>query len=106
MKPLADPTGLTVRELAQRYRVSPEKVRSWINSGQLAAVNTATNLCGKPRWVVPPENLAAFERRRQGGPAPVAAAPRRRRLVGQIDYFPDEPDAATANSVNPRGVGK
>src|SRR5262245_18072506 len=45
--------GLTVRDVARRYRVSPDKVRAWITSGELRAVNTATALCGRPRWVVP-----------------------------------------------------
>jgi excisionase family DNA binding protein len=42
------PRGLTVREVARRYRVSPDKVRAWIRRGELAAVNTASTLCGKP----------------------------------------------------------
>jgi hypothetical protein len=84
-------TGLTVKDVARRYRVSPEKVRAWIGRGELVAINTAAALCGKPRWVVPPENLVAFERRRQGGPEP-ATPPRRRRPVGEVDYFADIPD--------------
>jgi len=80
--------GLTVRDVAQRYRVGRGKVLSWINRGELAAVNTASALCGKPRWVVSPDALAAFERSRAGGPAP-KPAPKRRRRSGEVDYFPD-----------------
>jgi len=82
--------GLTVREVAHRYRVSAEKVRAWINRGELKAINTAAVLCARPRWVVPPEALAEFEKTRRGGPAP---KPRRRpRQVGAIDYYPGGPD--------------
>ena len=63
-------SGLTVEDAARRYRVSPDKVRGWIALGELKAVNTAARLCGKPRWVIPPEALADFEKPRRGGPAP------------------------------------
>jgi len=78
--------GLTVRDIALRYRVGPDKVRSWIIRGELAAVNTASR--GKPRWVITPESLTAFEGRRAGGPAPKAAR-RPRRRAATIDYFPE-----------------
>src|SRR5437667_12869674 len=61
-------SGLTVRDLARRYRVGADKVRSWIARGELAAINTAATLCGRPRWVVTADTLAEFERRRTGGP--------------------------------------
>jgi hypothetical protein len=79
--------GYTVADVARRYRVSPDKVRAWIDRGELAAVNTSAALCGRPRWVIPPEALAAFERRRAGGSPPKPA--RRRRRPEIIDYFPD-----------------
>ena len=78
--------GLTVREVARRYRVGEDKVRRWIMRGELAAVNTASVLCGKPRWVVMRDALAAFEARRTGGtpkPAP------RRRPSQMIDFYSD-----------------
>ena len=49
--------GLTVLDVAQRYRVSPDKVRTWIKRGELAAINTAAKICGKPRWVITPDAL-------------------------------------------------
>jgi hypothetical protein len=79
--------GLTVAEVARRYRIGKDKVRALIARGELAAVNTATALCGKPRWIVLPDGLAAFERRRQGGPAPTP--PRRRKRMSEVDYYPD-----------------
>jgi hypothetical protein len=81
------PAGLTVREVARRYRVGEDKVRAWIRVGHLAALNTATALCGKPRWVVLPDALAAFEQGRSAGRAPVPA--RRRKRTTAVDYYPD-----------------
>jgi excisionase family DNA binding protein len=78
--------GLTVREVARRYRVSRQKVRAWIMRGELPAINTAAQ-CRRRRWVVTADGLAEFERRRSARPPP-EPAPRRRRTVGQIDYYP------------------
>jgi transposase len=78
--------GLTVRDVARRYRVGEDKVRSWIARGELRAINTAAALCGRPRWVIPVEALAEFERRRAGGPQPKPTRRRRRREA--IDYYP------------------
>jgi hypothetical protein len=81
--------GLTVRDITERYRVGQGKVLGWIARGELRAINTAASLCGKPRWVIPPEALAVFEQRRQGGPPPKPA--RRKRRSALIDYYPDHP---------------
>ena len=80
--------GLTVREVARRYRVGEDKVRAWIRSGELRAINTAAVVCGKCRWVIPPEALSEFERRR--GASPPQPKPRqKRRQQGAIDFYPD-----------------
>src|SRR5262249_13038079 len=81
------PRGFTVRDVARRYRVGEDKVRGWIARGELAAINTATVLCGKPRWVITPDALVLFENRRHGGPPP--KQPRQRRRTDEVDYFPD-----------------
>jgi hypothetical protein len=83
----SDGGGLTVRDVARRYRVSPDKVRAWIRRGDLQAVNTATVLCGRPRWIILPDALAAFERPRDSTPPP--KPPRRRRQPEIVDYYPD-----------------
>lgn len=80
--------GLTPRELARLLRVSPDRVRAWIASGELGALNTAAARCGKPRYVVLPHHLAEFEQRR-GAARPKPAPRRRRRTPEMIDYFPD-----------------
>jgi hypothetical protein len=79
--------GLTVSEVARRYRVGEDKVRGWVRRGELAAINTAAVLCGKPRWVILPEALASFEKRRTSEPPP--APTRRTRKPTWHDFFPD-----------------
>jgi hypothetical protein len=77
---------LTVADVARRYRVGADKVRNWIARGELKAINTAAALCGRPRWVVLPEDLQAFEARRASGPPP-PPAPRQKRTPG-FDFYP------------------
>jgi transposase len=85
----SQPRGRTTREVAAYFRVSEDKVRAWIAKGELAAVNTAAVLCGKPRWVITPDALAEFEQRRAGGPPP-KAPPRKRRRPEVIDFYPGD----------------
>jgi len=85
---MAEPArGRTVRDLSIYYRVSEDKIRRWIASGELRAINTADDPCGKPRWVIPPDAQAEFERRRAAGPPPKPM--RRRRRPAAVDYYPD-----------------
>ncbi len=83
-------TGLTVPELARFLRVGEDTIRGWIRRGELAAINTASPL-GKPRFVVLPHHLVAFEASRQVVPA-AKKATRRRKRTTEIDYYPDYPD--------------
>jgi excisionase family DNA binding protein len=91
LSPPAEPAppascGLTTAEVARRLRVGEDKVRRWIARGELAAVNTASTLCGRPRWVVTVESLIAFEQRRSSGPPPKPL--RRRKRSVDVDYYP------------------
>jgi hypothetical protein len=79
--------GLTVPEVAARYRVSPRKIRAWIRQGALAAVNVGASLAGRPRLVVLPDALAAFERARSATRPP--RPPRRRKRTEMVDYYRD-----------------
>lgn len=82
--------GLTVPELAQRYRCSQDKVRNWIRAGRLPAVNTSSVRCARPRFVVLPEHLAAFEKGIAADTPSAPKSPRRpKRPAGFIDFFPD-----------------
>ena len=51
--------GLTVPEFCRRYRKGEDAVRAMIARGELVAVNVASTLCGKPRWVITPEAIAS-----------------------------------------------
>jgi excisionase family DNA binding protein len=84
----APAAGLTPREVARLLRVSPDRVRRWIERGELAAVNVSDVRGGRPRYVVLPEHLDGFVRGRSAAAPP--KAPRRRRRPGLIDYYPDD----------------
>jgi hypothetical protein len=81
------PYGFTVADLARRYRVGEDKVRSWIKAGELAAINTSATMCGKPRFVVTPDALFAFEQRRSVSPP--KKQQRRKRKAEIVDFYPD-----------------
>jgi hypothetical protein len=83
----ATAVGLTVAEFARRYRIGRDKARAMIARGEVVAVNTASTVCGKPRWIILPEALAAFEkRRRSAGEAP---KPLRIKKSDVVDLYPD-----------------
>jgi excisionase family DNA binding protein len=80
--------GYTTADIARRYRVSEDKVRRWITSGELRAINTSSTRCGRPRYVVTADALAAFEAGRSAAPPP--KPPRRPRLSAVKDYYPGD----------------
>ncbi len=80
--------GLTVEEVAATLRVSPDKIRAWLATGELVGTNTSATLAGRPRWVIAPESLAAFRAKRTSAPLPKQPT-RRRRSSGEVDFFPD-----------------
>ena len=81
------PAGYTTADIARRYRVGEDKVRRWITSGELRAINTSSTRCGRPRYVVSVDALAAFEAGRSAAPPP---KPKRRGCkVALVDYYPD-----------------
>jgi hypothetical protein len=81
--------GLTVADLARRFRVSPDRVRRWIASGQLHAINRRDTRAGRPSYVVTAEALAAFEKHRAAAPS---GRPRRRhrKRTARVDYYPGD----------------
>jgi hypothetical protein len=80
--------GFSVADLARRWRIGPDKIRAFIRRGDLVAVNMAICLAGRPQWRVTPQEVERFEARRASTPAS-KTMPRRRRLEGVIDYYPD-----------------
>ena len=78
---------LTPPEVADQLRVSPDKVLSWIRSGELRAVNVAKRLGGRPRYRVSIEDLAAFMERRAVVPEVKVVRRRRRRDPHVTEFF-------------------
>jgi hypothetical protein len=78
--------GLTVSDVARLFRVRRDRVRLWIERGELKALNTADPLHA-PRFVILPHHLEEFERRRAATPAKPTT--RRKRQQAGKDYFPD-----------------
>jgi excisionase family DNA binding protein len=76
---------LTPPEIAKRYGVDEHKVHHWIQTGELPAVNVATNTGGRPRYRISPSDLAIFELARTVGPQ--VKAVRRRRKDPLIHEF-------------------
>jgi excisionase family DNA binding protein len=77
--------GYTPAELARLLRVNADRVRGWIKSGRLGAVDLGDK--GRPRFVVLPHHVEQFTKARAAGPPPRPA--RRRRQTTQVDYYPD-----------------
>jgi excisionase family DNA binding protein len=77
---------LTPREIAERYRVSEDKIRAWIARGELRAFNVANRQGGRPRWRIHRADLELFEARRTPG-RPVVRAPKRRPRGDVTQYF-------------------
>jgi excisionase family DNA binding protein len=80
--------GYTPRELARVLRISPDRVRAMIQSGELGAISMARTQSGRPRYVILPCHLDAYVRGQQVS-APPRPAPRRRRRTTPVDYYPD-----------------
>jgi transposase len=80
--------GLTPNELAKLLRVSPDRIRGWIRTGQLRALNVASTRSGRPRFIVLPDYLREFEQRQQVS-VPAKPAPKRRRKPAEKDFYPD-----------------
>jgi excisionase family DNA binding protein len=81
--------GLTTAELARLLRVGTDRVRGWIRSGELIAIDTADHRrLARPRFVVLPKDLEAFLKRRAAS-VPPKLPPRRRRRADVVDFYPD-----------------
>jgi excisionase family DNA binding protein len=80
------PRGYTTSDAARLLRVSEDKIRQWLRSGELQGINTAGPRANKPRFVILPEAIQQFAAARSA--ATPKTTQRKRRLV-KVDYFPD-----------------
>lgn len=77
-------TKVTPPQIAEAYGCDVEKIHEWIRSGELRAINAATKLGQRPRYLVDLEDLKAFEDARAVTP-PAPREPRRRKATtGQL----------------------
>lgn len=76
----------TVRDVARFLRVSPDKIRKWIQQGKLKAINTADAMCSRPRYVILPHHIAEFETVRHAGPNGKKVPQKKR--SDRTDYYP------------------
>jgi hypothetical protein len=79
--------GYTVADLCRRWRIGADKVRGFLRRGELVGVNVAATLSGRPQWRITAASVERFERVRSSAPPP--EAPRRRRRLAMVDYYPD-----------------
>ena len=78
---------ITPPQLARAWGISTDKVLAWVRSGELPALNAATKIGQRPRYLVDLADLEAFEQRRTVIPV---AGPRPRlqkRKGGYIEFF-------------------
>lgn len=80
-------TKFTPPEVAKLLGIGPDKVLAWIRSGELRAVNVATTVKGRPRYVIDQEDLAAFLEARSVKPKPKVRTRRRRAPTAVTEYF-------------------
>ena len=82
----SQPTVWSPPQLAARWKISPEKVIGWIRTGQLKAINLATDTNGRPRYRITAESVEAFENARcvQASPKPIR---RKRRTTSDVIEF-------------------
>lgn len=81
------PASLTPPAYARLRGIDPDKVRAWIASGELRALNVATRRGGKPRFVIPREAVEAFEAARSTTPTPKPKRQRPQAARGIIQFF-------------------
>ena len=82
-------TKLTPSEVAKAWGVSPDKILNWIRSGELRAINVASNRSGRPRYRIDVNDLKDFENRREvfSSPKPPPRRQRSPRDDDVIEFF-------------------
>lgn len=81
----------TPPELAKHLGVSADKVRGWIQRGELPATNVASRPRGRPRYVVLKADLEIFQAKRsETPPPPVSHRQRRKPADDVIEFFPED----------------
>ncbi len=82
-----DKAWFTPPELARYWGVSPDKIRNWIRSGELEAVNQVARQGGRPRYRISREAVEKFEARRSVQVVPARPRRRPKKSDDVIEYF-------------------
>ena len=82
---MSSPTYRTPPEIAKELRIRPDKVLTWIRSGELAAIDVSETAGGRPRWRISEADLQDFLKRRRATPPPKQT--RQRRAKPAKSYF-------------------
>ena len=77
---------ITPPELAKRWGVASHKILSWIDSGELRALNVASLRTGRPRWRIDEQEIARFELARASATAKQPRV-RRKAPAGVKEFF-------------------
>ncbi len=86
-RPLSERQKLTPPEVAKLWGVDVLKILAWVRTGELTAINAATNPRKRAKYLIDKRDIADFESRR-AVVAPAKTAPRRRRsAAGVKEYF-------------------
>jgi excisionase family DNA binding protein len=78
---------LTPPDVAETLGVNQSKILGWIKRGELAAVNVAAKVGGRPRWRISQPDLEEFLSRRAAAPAPKAARRHKQKDHAIIEFF-------------------
>jgi len=71
---------LSTGDLSKLWGIGPDKIRRWILSGELPAINIAFSRDRRPRYLIDLADIRAFESKR--AVTPVVSISRRRRTTG------------------------
>jgi len=79
----------TVRQLATELGVDPNKVLTWIHTGELRAIDVSERRGGRPRWRIPLEAWADFQRARSNTalPSPRQKTRKTRKTEEVIEFY-------------------
>jgi len=80
-----DARAITPNTYARRLGCGIHKILNFIRSGQLRAINIAADTAKRAQWVIPPDAIIEFERRRSAQPK--APTPRRRKKKPDVIEF-------------------
>ena len=87
-KPDPRRTKISVPEYAASLGVSVDKVHAFIRNGELRAMNGATKMGGRPRYLIDIKDIESFETRRLVLPEkPVVRRSKPPKPKGMKEYF-------------------